>query len=1002
MNDRAKGSEWRKWDMHIHTPLTKLNDQFTTGQGEDVWKLYCDRIENSDVYAFGITDYFNVDNYFTFIDQFKKHYPQSEKIFFPNIEFRLSVSVNKRAEEVNIHVIFSNRVERKKIDDFLLKLNTNITRNSIAVPCKNLSAKSDFESATVEYSKITETLREVFGNETCYIIVAASNNSGLRADTSSPRKLTLTDEIDKVCHSFFGGSQNTEHFLKIDRYESIEPSKPKPVIGGSDAHSFNDMDNSLGKRVTFKNISSGKEEIVKDVTWIKTELIFEGLLQILNEPSRVYIGETPPIIKRVNTNPTKYIKSLELRKIEGSVLGDVWFDNLKVHFNPELVAIIGNKGKGKSALADILGLSANAHVDESDFSFLHKTKFRNPRPNLAKEFTATLTWEGGAPEVKGLDSLPNLNAPERVKYIPQSFLEKLCTSIDKKVFEEELEKVIFSRLEDHQKLGKGTLKEVLGEKKLSIGNEIARIKNDLSQQNNVIVDLERRNSSQYRKSIDEALLVKKNELLVHDQNQPPQKEPPQQTEETQRKTEQVTVDINTHRNSIKAQLETKASLNSERSNLSLEINELIQLGQSLSALSDYIARNISSNQALLKKYQLDPESLVVYTVNVTSVNELLHIREGRLLEIEEIFKDNNPGNPDAIVIAANTAIKRLQDELEGESREYQQYLTEFQEWEKQRNSIVGTPENEGSLSYYEAAKNYLATNMEEELTASYQLRGVLVRQLLQEKKSIADLYKELYGPVSEFITHNRNELSDYNVNIAVALEVVEFPEKFFNYISNGAAGSFYGSNESRQVLGKISDVVDFNDPEAVVKWLDEIMTHLRQDKREDNGPKREMGTQLKGGFKEKDFYDFLYSLDYYEPNYQLKLGEKNLSELSPGERGALLLIFYLLLDKRDIPIIIDQPEENLDNQSVYRILVHFIKKAKEKRQIIIVTHNPNLAVVCDAEQVIRMDIAKDDKNIASMVTGGIENPKINKAIVDVLEGTRPAFDNRTDKYTVSR
>jgi ABC-type lipoprotein export system ATPase subunit len=92
----------------------------------------------------------------------------------------------------------------------------------------------------------------------------------------------------------------------------------------------------------------------------------------------------------------------------------------------------------------------------------------------------------------------------------------------------------------------------------------------------------------------------------------------------------------------------------------------------------------------------------------------------------------------------------------------------------------------------------------------------------------------------------------------------------------------------------------------------------------------------------------------------------------------------------------------LDNQSVYRILVHFIKRAKGKRQIIIVTHNPNLAVVCDAEQVIRMDIAKDNMNSVSMVAGGIENPKINKAIVDVLEGTRPAFDNRTEKYVVSR
>jgi ABC-type lipoprotein export system ATPase subunit len=89
------------------------------------------------------------------------------------------------------------------------------------------------------------------------------------------------------------------------------------------------------------------------------------------------------------------------------------------------------------------------------------------------------------------------------------------------------------------------------------------------------------------------------------------------------------------------------------------------------------------------------------------------------------------------------------------------------------------------------------------------------------------------------------------------------------------------------------------------------------------------------------------------PKYELKVDEKDLSELSPGERGGLLLVFYLMLDRRDIPLIIDQPEDNLDNKSVYEILVKFLMKAKKRRQIIIVTHNPNLAVVADAGQIIR-------------------------------------------------
>ena len=107
-----------------------------------------------------------------------------------------------------------------------------------------------------------------------------------------------------------------------------------------------------------------------------------------------------------------------------------------------------------------------------------------------------------------------------------------------------------------------------------------------------------------------------------------------------------------------------------------------------------------------------------------------------------------------------------------------------------------------------------------------------------------------------------------------------------------------------------------------------------------------------------------------------------------------------MLDKRDIPLLIDQPEDNLDNKSVFEILVKFLKQAKTRRQIIIATHNPNLAVVADAEQIINVTIdKKDGKNTFSYRSGAIENEAINKAVIDILEGTMPAFDNRRIKYS---
>ena len=83
--------------------------------------------------------------------------------------------------------------------------------------------------------------------------------------------------------------------------------------------------------------------------------------------------------------------------------------------------------------------------------------------------------------------------------------------------------------------------------------------------------------------------------------------------------------------------------------------------------------------------------------------------------------------------------------------------------------------------------------------------------------------------------------------------------------------------------------------------------------------------------------------------------DAQIEQLSPGQRGALLLIFYLLVDKDNNPIILDQPEENLDNETIVSLLVPVLTEAKQKRQIIMVTHNPNLAIVCDAEQIIHCE-----------------------------------------------
>ena len=195
----------------------------------------------------------------------------------------------------------------------------------------------------------------------------------------------------------------------------------------------------------------------------------------------------------------------------------------------------------------------------------------------------------------------------------------------------------------------------------------------------------------------------------------------------------------------------------------------------------------------------------------------------------------------------------------------------------------------------------------------------------------------------------------------------------------------------------IIDKYDFNRKTQIIRFIKEIIAKLekRQENEEDSHC---VESQLKAGAKSEELYNLLFSLEYIEPIYALQLNGKDLQQLSPGERGVLLLIFYLLVDKADYPLIIDQPEENLDSESVVELLVPSIKAAKQRRQIFVVTHNPNLAVVCNADQIIHAFIDKGEKNRVHYTSGAIENPDINKKIVDVLEGTWRAFGNRNLKY----
>lgn len=129
--------------------------------------------------------------------------------------------------------------------------------------------------------------------------------------------------------------------------------------------------------------------------------------------------------------------------------------------------------------------------------------------------------------------------------------------------------------------------------------------------------------------------------------------------------------------------------------------------------------------------------------------------------------------------------------------------------------------------------------------------------------------------------------------------------------------------------------------------------------------------------------------------------EIDINDGSPGQKSAAILAF--ILNSGDNPLIIDQPEDDLDNSLIYSLIVKSIRRMKSKRQIIIVTHNPNIPVLGDAEGIFILDRNSNGKVIfrKNKKAGCIEEKVIREGICEIMEGGEVAFKKREEKYLSS-
>lgn len=1010
-NNYLKGAEWRKWDLHLHTPKS-IYQQF--GEDNDsTWNKYIDDLEDlsSDFAVVGINDYLFLDGY----ERLKKEQNENKRLqklkLLPVVEFRIEKFAGVQfgnLKRINLHVIFSDEISVETIrSQFLNTLEQSytlttgdswtraITYESVAELGAELKSKvpSDqlhnygtdltegFNNLNVKEEQIFKSLEKDCFKDKYLIAIGKTEWGELKwTDASIATKKSIINSADIVftAAESIATYNNAKHQLTSQGVNDL-------LLDCSDAH--------------YLSTATEKDRIGNCNTWIKADPTFDGLKQVLIEPEgRIFIGRTPPIIEKVNENRTKYIKGLTIDCVDGyDGKHGKWFKNVAVEINPELVAIIGNKGSGKSALADIISLCGN-YKNQRDFSFLHKDKFRSG--NVSKNFEANLTWESDEVSQKLLFDSSDDGEIERVKYLPQGYFERLTNEISTtEAFQKEIENVVFTHLSDEDKLSFLSFDELIVHHKQSVEREIKLLVDTLNDLNKQIIKLEKKLNPNYKAEIQNKLKLKERELqaLI----EPIQVKNPTEDEKISTQNKTILQEIEKIKTEI-GQIE-KSILNKEqeKNDLLIELRDLKELKKEIEFKIEEVKLFKEQRKSIAEKYNLDLNTLLNVTSNLENLNTLIEKKEGGLRKVKEFLGEAPSDVSEFIPLKKqlenlNSELGKEQEKLDTTLRQYQLYLKDKKDWEDKKNKINGNELTTDTILFFKKELEYLENSLVADIQKNKESRIEISEKIFDKKQDVIKVYKDVKQKLDIIIENNTDLLGSYKINIDANLSFKpNYRDDFLNSILKNQAGTFYSNEGGYVQFNKLIKDVDFDNKENVKTFLGSVIDAIFNDKRENVNQKRYIEEQVKDPLT---FYNNLFSLSFLDYNYQLMQGKKKLQQLSPGERGALLLIFYLLLDKDNKPLIIDQPEDNLDNHSVANILVPFIRKAKANRQIILVTHNPNLAIVSDAEQVIYVNIDKENDYTFEYISGSIENREINEKIVQVLEGAMPAFNKRKQKY----
>ena len=962
-----RGSEWRKWDLHVHTPLSI--EQEYGGNTPENWERFISNLERlpSEIKVIGINDYIFIDGYKKVLDEKQKGRLSNIELILPVIELRIdkfaNVSENEPFKRVNFHIIFSNELTPEIIQEQFLNslsceyiLNSDLHDKSIwngTITIKSITdlgqkiidssngkingspLKIGFNSLNIPYNKLLEKLENSYLKNKFLTAVGKTEWDTMRWDGSVADKKNVINRANFV----FSASPTVE--LAVKARESLKSqSVNHKLLHCSDAHTF------------INNLQNTKEkELGHCFTWIKADPTFEGLKQIIYEyGERVKIQDEKPDFKE-----DKEIID-EIRFISPSNK----FRNGKIYLNPNLNVIIGGKSSGKSIL--LYSIAKTLLADTKDkLLFKNNEEERYSIKSIDSGFDFEITTKAGFSQKISDREKDDYSVIPNIKYIPQNELVKLA------------EPELSGKGESLNKLVRNLICEDTDSKQ-KYDDFIKNVKQyDKEREELINSYFETLDNIQ---NLETELKTKSNKEVL----QTNIKTNSEKVEELNKKAGLSDEQIQQYKNFQKQQQQNQKRrelFNSDFSQTNAFLQELNKELSNLQERKNTFLQSIHKNEFrgyYQDKLKFIDDSIVQLQGLISEIGIIINSEGKRIFNTDNIFKKE---------------LKQINYEksnIEEELKPYQQN----EDIKKQIRTLEEFIENDGKLL---SEIDSLNKKIEEK------------RQSIEEiKTKLFDLYKNSYNEYIDIVEQLKNRTIELEKDGLQIRGVTQFNfPKFRREIISFTHGT-YNDNDKYCILDENrSRIFETNYDELISnisKMFNEIMTSEYRIK-----------TISKKEAVKKLLNDYFY--DYWEITYK----NDKLGEMSTGKASFVILMLIIGLSKSKSPILIDQPEDNLDNRSVTKDLVSYLKMKKIERQIILVTHNANIVVNADAENVIVANQkGQNDKETNTpyqfdYINGAIENtfkdPEeqdllksmgIREHITEILEGGETAFKNREKKY----